>query len=294
MNNENNGIEQPTGFTVSQVLWNLALIVLGSSLCATAINGILVPQHFVTGGITGLGLIIHKFFPSINLGLIFIFLNIPLFILAWMTVGRRFFFYSLAGVLALSSAVALIQISLPLHDKILSAILAGIILGTGAGITLKSFGSQGGLDILSVMLLRRFSISIGSTILITNGIVMLLVTVFYSLEAALYSLLVVYVSAKVINLVITGLSQRKAVFIISSKWQKISKELLKDIRRGVTVIRGEGGYSGAEEHILYTVITFRELGLLKRLVQKHDPNAFLVVSDTLEVMNYRIGNQPHW
>lgn len=294
MNTANNDTEQPAGFAVGQVLWNLALIILGSSLCATAINGILVPQHFVTGGITGLGLIIHKLFPSVNLGLTFILLNIPLFILAWMTVGRRFFFYSIAGVLALSSAVVLIKVSIPLDDKILSAIFAGVIIGTGAGITLKSFGSQGGMDILSVMLLRRFSISIGSTVLITNGIVMLLVTVFYSLEATLYSLLVVYVNAKVINLVVTGLSQRKAVFIISSKWQKISKELLKDIKRGVTVIRGEGGYSGTEEHILYTVITFRELGPLKKLVQKHDPDAFLVVSDTLEVMNYRIGNQPHW
>jgi uncharacterized membrane-anchored protein YitT (DUF2179 family) len=82
--------------------------------------------------------------------------------------------------------------------------------------------------------------------------------------------------------------------IISPAWQKISQEILKDIRRGVTVIKGEGGYSGREENILYTVVTIREVGSLKRLVQRIDPDAFVVISSTQEVMNYRIGNQPHW
>ena len=287
-------VRSPALSSAKQAIWNMCLIITGSFLTAVAINGILIPQHFATGGVTGLALIFHKLYPSFNLPSIYFLLNIPMFVLAWMTVGRRFFFYSVAGMFTLSLALAIVHIPIHLEEKVLSAILAGIISGTGAGITLRSLGSQGGLDILSIMLLKRFSIRIGTTIMIVNGLVLMLVTIVYSLEAVLYTLLVIYVSAKVVNLVVTGLSQRKAVFIISSKWREISKEILKGIHRGVTVIQGEGGYSGREEHILYTVITFRELGQLKAHIQQIDPNAFVVVNDTLEVMNYRIGNQPHW
>ncbi|OGQ95861.1 MAG: hypothetical protein A2521_01775 [Deltaproteobacteria bacterium RIFOXYD12_FULL_57_12] len=280
--------------SIGLILWNLILITGGSVLCAMAINGILLPQGFVTGGIAGLALVLHRLYPRFDTGFLYILLNLPLFVLAWMTVGRRFFFYSAIGSLILSGALYLVQVPIVVHDKILSALLAGIILGAGAGITLRSQGSQGGLDILSVMLLRRFSISLGNTILTVNGIVLILVTFVYSLEAVLYTLIVLYVSSKVLNLVVTGLSQRKAVIIISSRWREISQEILKDIRRGVTIIRGEGGFSGEEEHILYVVITFQELGSLKRLIQQLDPGAFVVISDTLEVMNYRIGNQPRW
>ena len=124
--------------------------------------------------------------------------------------------------------------------------------------------------------------------------VLLLVLYFYSLEAVLYTLIVFYVSTKVLNLVVTGLSQRKAVFIISAKSETLAREILKDIKHGVTVLHGEGGYSKCPERILYTVISFRYLGHLKQLVKRVDPDAFVVVSDTREVMNYRIGNQPHW
>ncbi len=273
---------------------NMTLIVTGSFFTAVAVNGILIPQHFATGGVAGLAIIINKLLPNLNVAAAYALFNVPLFMLAWVTVGRRFFFYSIAGMLTLSAALAVVHIPIELHDKILGALLAGILSGAGTGITLRSLGSQGGLDILSILLLKRFSIRIGSTVLITNCLVLLLVTVFYSLEAVLYTLVVIYVSAKVVNLVVTGFSQRKAVLIISPKWRQISDEILKDFNKGVTVIQGEGGYSRMEEHILYTVVTFRELGQLKSLIQRIDPDAFVVVNDTLEVMNYRIGNQPHW
>jgi uncharacterized membrane-anchored protein YitT (DUF2179 family) len=97
-----------------------------------------------------------------------------------------------------------------------------------------------------------------------------------------------------INLVVTGLSQRKAVHIISPKWETITQEINEKIQRGVTIMRGQGGHTSQEHRILYTVITFRELTRLKQLISAVDPNAFVVVTDTLEVMGQRIGNQPHW
>lgn len=273
---------------------DLLLIAVGSVISAMAINGILVPHRFVAGGITGLALIIHSSMPALKVEWIYILLNIPLFAAAWMAVGRRFFFFSLIGAVSLSLAVALVNIHIDLNDKILNALLAGIVLGSAVGITLRSSGSQGGLDILAVMLLKRFSISLGNTILFMNAIVLLLVAVFYSMESALYTLIVIYVSSKVVNIIVTGLSQRKAVFIISPKWKEISEEILSDIRRGVTILEGRGGYRGKQESIIYTVITFPEIGDLKNLIRRIDPEAFVVISDTREVMNYRIGNQPHW
>jgi uncharacterized membrane-anchored protein YitT (DUF2179 family) len=277
-----------------QIVKDVLLISVGSILCAIAINGILIPQNFVTGGITGIALVIHNFIPSIDPGWIYLAFNIPLFALAWMTVGRRFFFYSIFGTLTLTFAIVFIHVTINLEDKMLSSLLAGLILGAGTGLCLRSPGSQGGTDILSVMLLKRFSISLGNTILAVNAIVLLLVSIYYSIEAVLYTLIILFVSSKVIDLVVTGLSQRKAVFIISSQWEKISQEILKDIKRGVTIIKGEGGYTRNEENILYVVITLLEIGQLKRLVHNIDPGAFVVISDTLEVVNYRIGNQPHW
>jgi uncharacterized membrane-anchored protein YitT (DUF2179 family) len=211
-----------------------------------------------------------------------------------MYVGRRFFFYSIPGTVIFSGALAWVHLSIPLHDKILSALLAGIIMGVGSGIILKSLGSAGGLDILSIIFLKQFSIRLGTTILVFNGIIIMAGALLFSLERALYTLIYIYVGSQVINLVVSGLNQRKAVIIISPQWERISHEIMEKIQRGVTCLQAWGGYTGKEQRVLYTVITFRELSRLKPLVRKIDPDALVVVNETLEVMGHRIGNQPHW
>jgi uncharacterized membrane-anchored protein YitT (DUF2179 family) len=289
------GAPQAVFISVRQTVSDIALLCLGSSICAAAVNGILIPNHFATGGITGVALIIARLLPGLNVGLIYLLLNLPLFALAWMNVGRRFFFFSLVGTLTLTLALTFVKdVRFTLDDPILNALLAGMILGAGAGLCLRSSGSQGGLDLLAVILLKRLSVNIGTTVLSVNLLLLLIISIYYSVEAVLHTMIVVYVSAKVISIVVNGLSQRKSVVIISPKWEEISGEILKDIRRGVTIIKGEGGYLHKEEHILYAVVAFTELGQLKRIVRSIDPGAFVVISDTLEVMNYRIGNQPHW
>ncbi|UCG64482.1 MAG: YitT family protein [Deltaproteobacteria bacterium] len=279
---------------IKTVFWNLGLLALGSWLCAVAINGILIPHRFFGAGFTGVALVIHYLVPSLPVAVLYFVLNIPLYALGWMFVGRRFFLYSIAGLLIFSAALAWTSISLPVYDMLLSALLAGIIMGVGSGIILRSLGSAGGLDILSIILMKRFSIRLGSSILAFNTLVLAAGAVLFSLEMALYTLVYLYVSSSMVNMVVTGLSQRKAVYVISPQWDKISQEIQEKIQRGVTVISGRGGYTGQEQQILYTVITFRELSRLKQLVQNIDPDAFLVVSDTLEVKGQRIGNEPHW
>ena len=280
--------------SAKQVLWNLFLIACGSIICSVAVNGILIPQQFFGAGFTGVAIIIHYLFSPLPMGVLYLLLNIPVFVLGWVYVGRRFFFYSIAGTLFFSAALQWIHLLVPVQDRILSAILAGIIMGVGAGITLRSLGSGGGLDILSVILLKRFSVRLGTTMLAMNSLVLLAGGILFSLESALYTLIFIFVSSYIINLVVMGLSQRKSVMIISPEWENILREIIDKVHRGVTMIEGKGGYSGREIQILYTVTTFRELPRLKRLVRAIDPNVFMVVSDTLEVTGIRIGNQPHW
>jgi uncharacterized membrane-anchored protein YitT (DUF2179 family) len=277
-----------------QIIWNLILIAMGSVICCISVNGILIKQEFFGAGFTGLSLVIHYLFPSLSLYQLYFMFNIPVFALGWLYVGRRFFLYSIAGMLFFSGALAWAQLSIPVHDKLLASILAGIIMGVGSGIILRSLGSAGGLDILSVILLKRFSVRLGTTIIAFNAAILICGAILLSLERALYTLIYVYVNSSVVNLVVTGLSQRKAVFIISPEWEKISGEIMEKIHRGVTIIDARGGFTGKELKILYTVTTFREIPRLKWLARNIDPNVFVVVSDTLEVMGPRIGNQPHW
>ncbi|MFO8088563.1 MAG: YitT family protein [Desulfatiglandaceae bacterium] len=280
--------------TAWQIFSNLLLITAGSVLCAVAINGILIPNQFLSGGITGIAITIHYLLPGLPMQAIYFVLNIPIFILGWFYVGRRFFLYSIAGMIIFTLALVFCQISFPPLDKLASTLAAGIISGIGSGIVLRSVGSAGGLDILGVMLLKRFSIRLGSTILAFNSVILATAAVLFPLEKALYTLLFMYVTSHIVDLVVTGLSQRKFVFIVSSQWRDISHMIMHRVKRGVTIVKGQGGFTGREEQILYTVVSLRELSQLKQLTREIDPDAFVVVTDTMEVIGHRIGNQPHW
>jgi len=143
--------------TVQRIAWNLLLITAGSVLCAIAINGILIPNQFLSGGITGVAITIHYLLPGLSMEAIYFVLNIPIFILGWFYVGRRFFLYSIAGMIIFTLALLFFHITFPPLDKLSSTLAAGIISGIGSGVILRSVGSAGGLDILGVMLLNRSS-----------------------------------------------------------------------------------------------------------------------------------------
>lgn len=277
-----------------EILWNIVLITLGCFLCAVAIKGILLPKQFLAGGFTGLALLLHYIVPSVPVGAAYFIFNIPLFIMGWVYVGRRFFFYSLTGMILFSLVVMLPLPELKISDLILCALAAGIITGTGSGIILRSLGSAGGMDILAVIVYKKSSVRIGTTNLVFNLLLLLAAALRIPLEMILYTLIYIYVSAHMVDLVVTGFSQRKAVMIISREWRAIADEIIQRMNRGVTVVQGEGGFSGQPMRILYSVITFPELSRFKNMIRQIDPDAFVVVTETLEVMGKGIGNQPHW
>jgi uncharacterized membrane-anchored protein YitT (DUF2179 family) len=276
------------------VSWNLFLISAGSVICAIGIKGILVPKQFLAGGVTGMALLGHYVFPSLPIGFIYFLLNIPLFVIGWMFVGRRFFWYSLAGMMVFSAVIFWPFPVFPVKDMILNALAAGIVTGLGSGIILRSLGSAGGLDILSIILFKRFSIRPGTTVMLFHAIILFIALFRLPLERVLYTLIYFFINAYFVNLVIIGLNQRKAIMIISPQWEEISRQIMEKLQRGVTMVTGVGGYSGQQLHILYSVVTIAELSRFKEMIRKIDPNAFVVVTETLEVMGKRIGNQPHW
>jgi uncharacterized membrane-anchored protein YitT (DUF2179 family) len=241
-----------------------------------------------------MAILIHYLVSDLSVGLLYLILNVPVYILGWMYVGRRFFFYSLAGLLVFSGAMMAVQFRIPLADPLLSALLAGILSGIGTGIILRSLGCAGGTDILAIILLKRFSIRIGTTMLIFNALLLAVTAFLFTIEAALYALIFIFVTSRLVDVVVTGLNQRKLVMVNSRKWKEIEASILDRLNRGVTLVYGEGGYKGERQMLLYTVITFQELSRLKSLIRDIDPNAFVVISETLEVMGQRIGNQPHW
>lgn len=291
-------VRPPTAPTWAQrtgrFAWNLCLIIVGSALCASAINGILVPNRYLAGGVSGLSLFIFYLVPALPVGVTNFLLNIPLFVVGWVFVGRRFFFYSLAGMVIFSAALLVPVPPFPIHDPLLTALTAGIISGIGSGIILKSLGSGGGLDILSVILFKRFSIRIGTTVMAFNCALMAACLFRFNLDTVLYALIYLFVTSQLVNVVVTGLNQRKAVMVVSAHWQEIAHDIMETMQRGVTLVEGQGGYTGTELKVLYSVITFPELSRFKELVRQRDPNAFVVVSETLEVMGKGVGNQPHW
>lgn len=273
---------------------SFVLLTLGSAVCALAVNGILVPKHFLSGGITGIAIFINHFIPTAHVSWLYFAFNIPLFISGYRLVGRRFLLLSLAGATIFTIAIEMIDYRIAVNDMMLAAILAGLINGIGSGMILRSKGSAGGTDILSVILFNRFGAKLGTTFLAFNIIVLILAAIFYSLDEALFTLVYMFVSSKMLDLVIYGLSQRKAVTIVSEHWKEINDSILDELKRGTTLLEATGGYSHHPVKMIYTVVSKRELHTLKEIVLKFDTNAFFVVNETSEVIGRRIGNQPMW
>ena len=274
-----------------KIVWNLktierlSLILLGAAISGWCINALIIPHRFLSGGISGISLLTFYLAGFPPVGLSILILNVPIFILGWHEISLRFVFFSLVGMLGLSGFVSLFSgVSFPVHDDMLAAILAGVLLGVGGGLTFRAGGSQGGIDIVSIFLNRRYSIRIGHTIFTINILILVAAAIVISLDRALYTMIMMFVSSRVLDRIQAGFNQRKSVMIISNASRTIAQGILHGLHRGVTILKGEGGYTGQSQDVVYTVITMLELGRLKELVWTIDSNAFIIVNDTVEVI----------
>jgi uncharacterized membrane-anchored protein YitT (DUF2179 family) len=281
---------EPLSRRTSRAVKNLVLIFLGSLVFAVGLQGLLIPHGFLSGGVVGVALIVQYLVPVLPMGPVYFVLNIPLLLLGWFTVSRRFMVYSIAGMALFSTAVTLIQPEpFDIQDPILVTLLAGVICGVGSGLILRSLGSAGGLDILAVYLNRRFGVRLGTVFFGVNALVLISGAYLYDLEKALYSIIYVYTSGTVLDAVLAGFNRRKLVYVISDRSQEIADRIMKQVNRGVTLLQGRGAFSGKGKEVILTITTMTELPQLKELIFAVDPHAFVVVNDTLEVLGHRHG-----
>jgi uncharacterized membrane-anchored protein YitT (DUF2179 family) len=272
------------------ILTNLGLISAGCLVFTFALKGVLIPNQLLSGGPLGIAMLAHYLFPWIDIGWAYFAVNIPLVLLGWYQVSRRFMAYTLYGMAFFSLAAGLVQLPASrLDDPILAALFAGVIGGIGGGLILRSLGSAGGLDILVVYFNKRFGLRPGMVYTAANVLVLGAGAWFMDLEKILYSVIFVFVFGQVVDVILTGFNRRKSMLIVSDRADEMAREILHRKNRGVTFLYGEGAYTGTEKRVIFTVLTLVELPKMKNLIYGIDPNAFVVVNDTLEVMGARHG-----
>lgn len=275
-------------------LYNTFLLTIGSAICAFAVNAILVPSDFLSSGLTGFALIVYYKWNALPVGLLYLLLNIPVFILGLKFVNLRFILYTAWGMVIYSVMLLIPAPPLQISDKLLSAMIAGAISGLGIGIMLRSYGSAGGSEIIGIIGYKLFGVSVGTSSLLINAILLFISLFIFPLEDVLYTLVFIFVSARITDMVFHGLAKRRTVMIISDKWDEILNELTKTHLFRVTLLNGKGGFLGSEKSVILSVVNSHQVTLLKTIVIKLDPGAFIAVMEASDVTGDIVGNQPHW
>ncbi len=266
------------------IVWNLLLITAGSALIAVGLKAIVIPHKMITGGVSGVGLLVYYWTGMLSPGAWYFLINLPIFILGWLGASRRFFFYSLYGMMVLSAAIDLVRFQIPINDPFLAMLAGGTIMGTGSGIILHSLGSTGGLDIIAIILHQRLSIRMGSFYFAFNLLVFAASLSILSIDLLLYSLAMSFVSSRMLNAVTTVSNQRKLVFIVSDKAGAIGKAINRHLKRGATLLEGVGSYTGKKRRLVMTVVHNIQLKRLEETVFSLDPDAFVIMEDTYNVL----------
>ncbi len=265
--------------------WNLLLLTFSAFLVALSLKAIAIPHNLVSGGISGLSLILHYLSANkLKISYLFFLLNIPIFILGYIYVSKRFFAYSLYGMVMVTIFLYFINFSLPIKDPFLATIAYGSILGAGLGFSYRSLGSIGGTDIIAIILYNKFNLRIGQTNFFLNLFIFLLALKFLSLDLTLYSLVGVGIASYVSEYFLGLFNQRRLVIIITEQPDKLVENISKTLHRGATFLFGQGGYTKKDKKIVLTVVDSMQLKRLEEIIFNIDPSAFVIEEQTLNVL----------
>lgn len=261
-------------------------IVIGSALYAAGFQFFLYENEIVAGGVTGISMIIN-YLTGLPVGVMTIVINIPLFAFAWKKFGIRFIIASLAGMLVSSVLLdlcALVTLNIT-TDAFLASVYGGIITGLGLGLVYSGGGTTGGIDIAAKFLRRRHPhINFGTLILILDAIIIAVFAVlFKKYDSAMFAVVSIFITSKVIDLVLYGVSNSKLCYIITDDSEGINAAISERTGRGVTLLHGQGGYTREDKEIILCVIKPQQIVELRRIVHEIDENAFVIVSDSREV-----------
>lgn len=268
-------------------LKNTLFILLGAAIFSFGLVNFNLENKLGEGGITGITLILYFMFKW-DPALMNILLNIPMFIIGWTILGRRAFAYTLIGTFGVSIFIKVFQIlnlHIELHDDLLLvSLFAGVFLGGGLGIIFRYGGTTGGSDIIARLADKYFGWNMGKTMFLIDAIVLAVsFLTFLDARSTMYTLVAVFISARVIDFVQEGAYAARGAMIISDHHEHIAAKITTQMDRGVTYLHGEGFYKKEDRKIIYCVVSKNELFKLKSLINSVDPHAFVSISEVHDV-----------
>lgn len=265
---------------------DITVIILGCIIASLGINLFLAHAKLLSGGATGIGLIFQYLF-GINSGIIVLLINVPLFLLSYFKLDKRFTIYSMIGTFSLSGSLYLtskIQINMNITDPLVFCIYGGVLCGIGYGLVFSRSGSTGGTDIITMSIKKKYSnLNIGKVGLFLNLIIVCVGSMFFGLSVALYTLISMFAQGVVIDKVINGFNSKRLLLIITDKEDEIIEYVIKNMHRGITSLEANGEYSKKHSKMLYCLVTTRQMIDLKNKILKIDPKAFITIIEVNEV-----------
>lgn len=267
------------------------IINVGMIMVACGMYFFLMPNNLATGGANGLAIVINSFVPTISVGMIMIFINIVLFILAFIVIGKEFGVKTIYASFGVSFIILILERTVVIShsltgDVFLELILGILISGVGMGIVFNQDASTGGTDIIAKILNKFFHIDLGKGVLLSDLFITIMAAFAFNIKASLYAMLGVIINGFVIDALIEGINMQKEVTVISNKNQKIKEFIINDLDRGVTVYNGKGGYENNSQDIIVVIIGRREFIKLRNFIKEIDKDAFITVSNVCEVFGY--------
>lgn len=272
-------------------IWDYIYIIIGTTLIAASVNMFLDPLEMVTGGVTGIAIIIKDLTNGVITGgiplwLTNIVINVPLFVVGFIIYGRNFAGKSLFATFYLSAALFYTQfIPAITEDLLLGSVFSGVLTGLGLGLVFLAYSTTGGTDLGGSILHHFFKhISIAKLMMFLDVLIILGGLFVFGPEKSLYAIISIYITTKMVDSILDGFNFSKAAFIISDHNDDISGDIIHKLDRGATGLHGQGMYTKMNKNILLVVVAKKEIIKLKEIVKQRDKNAFVIVTDVREVL----------
>lgn len=255
---------------------NILLIVAGIFSASLGLKGFLLSSRFIDGGVTGISMLLADV-AGVPLAVLLPLLNLPFIALGYKQIGKTFAIKSALAIGGLALCLAVVKFPDVTPDLLLTAVFGGFFIGAGIGLAMRGGAVLDGTEVAALLISRSSSLlRVGDVILLLNIVIFSTAAFLLGINIALYSMLTYFAASKTIDFLIHGIEEYTAVIIISERSEVIRKEIIRALRRGVTIYKGRGGLSGAEQEILYCVVTRLEIGSVKSLAKEIDEAAFIV------------------
>lgn len=271
-----------------EMLWDSFLVLLGTAVYAFGLYYFVEPSNTAPGGVSGIALLVN-YATGFPVGIASALINFPLLILGLVFLGKEFILKTLLSVASFTVIYdyILTPLNIPYYggERLMASLYGGVVTGVGLGLVFYAAGSTGGTDIVTKLVQRRFPhMQLGRILLIVDlAIVGASVIVYRSIESALYAVIVIYANTQLINLVVYGGDSGRLLYILSAHYREITDAILSTVDRGVTLLHGEGGYTGEEKKVVLCAVRKNEYHKVKKLVRGIDPDAFIIAAESFEV-----------